>query len=101
MPAWITSELRALVWLPISRSRSRTTTSRPAWRQRPRHREPDHARPDHHAPDPVHAALPRPNLSGQTPACLPRRAEEVKRQAGLGARRLVTMSRPFPTARSA
>ena len=30
MPAWITSELRELVWLPISRSASSTTTSRPA-----------------------------------------------------------------------
>ena len=30
MPAWITSELRELVWLPISPSRSSTTTSRPA-----------------------------------------------------------------------
>ena len=30
MPAWITSELRELVWLPISPSASSTTTSRPA-----------------------------------------------------------------------
>ena len=35
MPAWITSLLRELVWLPISRSASSTTTSRPA-RARPR-----------------------------------------------------------------
>src|SRR5688572_17911972 len=30
MPAWITSELRELVWLPIASSASRITTSRPA-----------------------------------------------------------------------
>src|SRR5687768_6334205 len=30
MPAWITSELRELVWLPIASSASRMTTSRPA-----------------------------------------------------------------------
>ena len=54
MPAWITSLLRALVWLPISRSRSSTTTSRPAQRQAARHREPDDPGPDHHALDPVH-----------------------------------------------
>src|SRR5687768_12320797 len=30
MPAWITSELRELVWVPIASSASRTTTSRPA-----------------------------------------------------------------------
>src|SRR5688500_4068674 len=30
MPAWITSELRELVWVPIASSASRITTSRPA-----------------------------------------------------------------------
>src|SRR4051812_451094 len=30
MPAWITSELRELVWLPMASSASRITTSRPA-----------------------------------------------------------------------
>src|SRR5262245_39675481 len=29
MPAWITSELRELVWVPIASSASRITTSRP------------------------------------------------------------------------
>src|SRR6185503_21201973 len=31
MPAWITSELRELVCVPIASSASRITTSRPAW----------------------------------------------------------------------
>src|SRR6185503_4959807 len=31
MPAWITSELRELVWVPIAFSASRMTTSRPDW----------------------------------------------------------------------
>src|SRR3954464_9725178 len=30
MPAWITSELRELVWVPMASSASRMTTSRPA-----------------------------------------------------------------------
>src|SRR6059058_2752090 len=30
MPAWITSELRELVWVPMASSVSRITTSRPA-----------------------------------------------------------------------
>src|SRR3954454_13815745 len=30
MPAWITSELRELVWVPMASSASRITTSRPA-----------------------------------------------------------------------
>src|SRR5687768_3797108 len=30
MPAWMTSELRELVWVPIASSASRITTSRPA-----------------------------------------------------------------------
>src|SRR5512134_3357222 len=30
MPAWMTAELRELVWVPIASSASRITTSRPA-----------------------------------------------------------------------
>ena len=88
MPAWITSLLRALVWLPISRSRSSTTTSRPA-RARPRAT----ASPTTPAPTTTHptrsiAALPLPRrlsaavfITRQTAgaAARPTRASRVRR----------------------
>ena len=70
MPAWITSLLRELVWLPISPSASSTTTSRPA-RARPRAT----ASPTTPAPTTTHSTrsiallLPR-RLSAAVSACV-------------------------------
>ena len=58
MPAWITSLLRELVWLPMQPLPLEHHHLAPGARQAARHREPDDARPDHHAPDPVHRRTP-------------------------------------------
>jgi hypothetical protein len=68
MPAWITSELRDEVTVPIASAASRTITSRPAWARRRAT-----ARPITPAPITTHSTLSIRRSDSQIAGCSTRR----------------------------
>src|SRR5882757_3785824 len=73
MPAWITSELRDEVTVPIASAASRTITSRPAWARRRAT-----ARPITPAPITTHSTLSIRRSDPQFAGCSTRRVVRVQ-----------------------